>query len=70
MRKRFTFVLVLVVISALLLGPSAIFAQDKVTITVAVVNNPDQRRLLDLSDQFRAAYPNIDLSFVMLNLPS
>src|SRR6185503_20017428 len=42
------------------------FAQDKVTITVAVVNNPDQRRLLTLSDKFTAAYPNIQLEFVML----
>ncbi|MBZ0297547.1 MAG: sugar ABC transporter substrate-binding protein [Anaerolineae bacterium] len=41
-------------------------AQDEVTITVAVVNNPDQRRLLELSDQFHAAYPNINVSFVML----
>ena len=36
------------------------------TITIAVVNNPDQRRLLNLSDQFHNAYPNIDLEFVML----
>ena len=41
-------------------------AQDPVTITVAVVNNPDQRRLLELSDQFHAAYPNVNVSFVML----
>jgi len=41
-------------------------AQDAVTITVAVVNNPDQRRLLELSDQFHAAHPNINVSFVML----
>ena len=41
-------------------------AQEPVTITVAVVNNPDQRRLLELSDQFHAAYPNINVSFVML----
>src|SRR5258708_2252765 len=41
-------------------------AQSKTTITVALINNPDQRRLLDLADNFRTAYPNIDLSFVML----
>jgi sorbitol/mannitol transport system substrate-binding protein len=41
-------------------------AQDSVTITVAVVNNPDQRRLLELSDQFSAEHPDINVSFVML----
>src|SRR5215813_14102903 len=41
-------------------------AQSTTTITIAVVNNPDQRKLLELSDKFKAAYPNIDLSFVML----
>jgi sorbitol/mannitol transport system substrate-binding protein len=66
MRKHLTFVFVLFVIASLLVGPVSILAQDKVTITVAVVNNPDQRRLLELSDQFKSAYPNIDVSFVML----
>jgi sorbitol/mannitol transport system substrate-binding protein len=42
------------------------FAQENVTLTVTVVNNPDQRKLLELSDKFHAAHPNINLSFVML----
>ncbi|MCC7209041.1 MAG: sugar ABC transporter substrate-binding protein [Anaerolineae bacterium] len=67
MKKRFSLFLVLLVLSSLLmLQFSAAVAQDSVTITIAVVNNPDQRRLLTLSDQFHAAYPNINLSFVML----
>jgi sorbitol/mannitol transport system substrate-binding protein len=43
-----------------------VLGQGPVTITVAVVNNPDQRKLLELSNQFTTAYPNIDVSFVML----
>jgi len=67
MRKRFMLVIVLSILTAILLGPMALIrAQDSVTITVAVVNNPDQRRLLTLSDQFHTAYPNINLEFVML----
>ncbi len=41
-------------------------AQEAVTITIAVVNNPDQRKLVQLADTFAAAYPNIKLGFVML----
>jgi polyol transport system substrate-binding protein len=65
MKRRLIFLLTLVIVLLAIQLP-LVSAQDKVTITVAVVNNPDQRKLLDLSDQFRAAYPNIDLSFVML----
>ena len=64
MRKHFTLIFCLLILTCVLVAPT--FAQDKVTITVAVVNNPDQRRLLTLSDQFTAAYPNIQLEFVML----
>ncbi len=65
MKRQFTLAFLLfVVLSLLALTP--VLAQDKVVITVAVVNNPDQRRLLQLSDQFAAKYPNIELSFVML----
>lgn len=65
MKRHFTLsLLLLVVMSLLAIAP--VLAQDKVTITIAVVNNPDQRRLLQLSDQFAAKYPNIELSFVML----
>src|SRR5437763_2623125 len=67
MRKAITFIFVLLVICGLFGTQSpTVQAQGKTTITVAVVNNPDQRRLLELSDTFKAAYPNIDLSFVML----
>ncbi len=67
MKKRFTFISVLLTLSFLLILQLPIVqAQDAVTITVTVVNNPDQRRLLELSDQFHAAYPDINVSFVML----
>lgn len=67
MKKRFTFVVVLFTLACFLaLQIPLAQAQDAVTITVAVVNNPDQRRLLELSDEFHAAYPNINVSFVML----
>ena len=67
MKKRFTFASVLLAMVCLLIVQlPAVQAQEPVTITVAVVNNPDQRRLLELSDQFHAAYPNINVSFVML----
>jgi sorbitol/mannitol transport system substrate-binding protein len=65
MKRRFLFVLGLFSLS-LLLMVQIVAAQEPVTITVAVVNNPDQRRLLELSDQFHEAYPNINVSFVML----
>lgn len=67
MKKRFTFVVVIFTLACFLaLQLPLVQAQDEVTITVAVVNNPDQRRLLELSDEFQAAYPNINVSFVML----
>ncbi len=67
MKKRLSFFAVLLALTCLLIVQLPLAqAQDSVTITVAVVNNPDQRRLLELSDQFHAAYPNIDVSFVML----
>ncbi|MEP7289339.1 MAG: sugar ABC transporter substrate-binding protein [Chloroflexota bacterium] len=67
MKKLFTICLVLLVAtSAVIFQQLPVQAQSSVTITVAVVNNPDQRKLLTLSDSFHAAYPNINLSFVML----
>lgn len=67
MKKRLSLVLFILFVSSIFLVQiSLVSAQDSVTITVAVVNNPDQRRLLTLSDQFHAAYPNINVSFVML----
>ncbi len=65
MKRRFLFLLSLVIVLLAVQLP-LVGAQGPVTITVAVVNNPDQRKLLQLSDQFSAAYPNIQLSFVML----
>ena len=70
MKKHQLVISVITVLLALTFLPlpraSVVQAQDSVTITVAVVNNPDQRRLLELSDQFHAAHPNINVSFVML----
>lgn len=66
MKKHFSLLVALLVFSSLLMSISFVAAQESVTITVAVVNNPDQRRLLTLSDQFHAEHPNINLSFVML----
>src|SRR5581483_4784085 len=67
MRRRLFVVLSLVLVVSFMLAQGApIRAQATTTITVAVVNNPDQRKLLELSDKFAAAYPNIKLSFVML----
>jgi sorbitol/mannitol transport system substrate-binding protein len=57
--------LILVASYTLPLAPIAA-AQNPVTLTVTVVNNPDQRRLLELSDKFQAQYPNIKLDFLML----
>lgn len=65
MKKRFSF-MSLAISCLLLLQVSLLAAQDAVTITIAVVNNPDQRRLLNLSDQFHAEHPEINLEFVML----
>ena len=64
MRRLFLFS-VFLVIAALTL-PAMMAAAQSTTITVAVVNNPDQRKLLELSDKFQAEHPNIKLSFVML----
>ncbi len=64
--KRFLSIALSVVLVGLLVPLAQAFAQQSVTITVAVVNNPDQRKLLELSDQFHAQHPNINLSFVML----
>ena len=56
MNKHRTFISVITVVLALTCLPifqaPVVQAQEPVTITVAVVNNPDQRRLLELSDQF------------------
>lgn len=66
MKKAISFVLALMLLSALVAQLPVARAQSKTTITVAVVNNPDQRKLLALSDKFAAQYPNINVSFVML----
>ncbi len=67
MNKAISLVLALLLLSSAFLAQPVAHAQTtKTTITVAVVNNPDQRKLLALSDKFQAAYPNIALSFVML----
>ena len=68
MKKRFSFFLVLmVVLLTLVVQLPLIHAQSNpTTLTIAVVNNPDQRKLLELADQFSAAHPDIQLSFVML----
>src|SRR5258707_10847032 len=67
MKKAFTFIVMILVITSLLLNQQpTVRAADATTITVAVVNNPDQRKLLNLADKFHAAYPNINVSFVML----
>ncbi len=67
MKKKVLVVAALVLIAGLALPVlQAAWAQQTVTLTVTVVNNPDQRKLLDLSDRFQAQHPNIRLSFVML----
>ena len=67
MKKAFTFIVVLLVIATMIVTQSPIArAQAKTTITITLVNNPDQRKLIELSSQFTAAYPNIDVSFVTL----
>lgn len=67
MKKAFRSIFVLLLLVGVIAAQQAVvLAQAKVTITVAVVNNPDQRKLLQLSDKFQATYPNINLSFVML----
>lgn len=67
MKKRTPFIFALLAFTCLLVMQMPLVqAQDAVTITVTVVNNPNQRQLLELSDQFHAAHPNINVSFVML----
>src|SRR5512143_1767405 len=58
--------LVVVLSFGLALLPIASAQGAPVTLTVTVVNNPDQRRLLELADKFQSAYPNIKISFLML----
>lgn len=65
MKRRFLFLLTLAIVLLAVQLP-LVSAQNPVTLTIAVVNNPDQRKLLQLSDQFSADHPNIQLSFVML----
>src|SRR5260221_13088557 len=67
MKKAFTFGVVLLVIATMMVTQYPIVrAQAKTTITITLVNNPDQRKLIELSSEFTAAYPNIDVSFVTL----
>ena len=64
--KRYAILFALVFIVSLAVPAVLTFAQENVTLTIAVVNNPDQRKLLELSDKFQAQHPTIKLSFVML----
>ncbi len=66
--KKTLFVIVSLVLVASYTLPLAPVAsgQNPVSITVTVVNNPDQRRLLELTDKFTAQYPNIHVDFLML----
>src|SRR5258708_17569789 len=67
MKKAFTFGVVLLVIATMMVTQYPIArAQAKTTITITLVNNPDQRKLIELASNFTSAYPNIDLSFVTL----
>ena len=66
MKRKLFLLSALVIIAALTVPVMMAVAQDNVTLTITVVNNPDQRRLLELSDKFQAEHPNIKLSFVML----
>src|SRR5258707_14314636 len=67
MKKAFTLILALLVVVTMLITQYPIVrAQGKTTITITLVNNPDQRKLIELASNFPAAYPNIDLSFVTL----
>ncbi len=67
MKKAFTLILALLVVVTMLITQYPIVrAQGKTTITVTLVNNPDQRKLIELASQFTAAYPTIDVSFVTL----
>ena len=66
MKKSLAFASILSAISLATVALPAVHAADAVTLTIAVVNNPDQRKLLTLSDSFHAAHPKINLSFVML----
>lgn len=66
MKKTFSLAMTALLLGSTLLSQPLVRAQEKTTITVAVVNNPDQRKLLNLADKFQAQYPNIAVSFVML----
>ncbi|MGO9309687.1 MAG: ABC transporter substrate-binding protein, partial [Spirochaetia bacterium] len=66
MKSRYAILFSLAVIAFLAMPAMLAVAQENVTLTVAVVNNPDQRKLLELSDKFQAQHPTIKLSFVML----
>ena len=66
MKQRYVLIVALAFIMSCVMPVMLAFAQENVTLTVAVVNNPDQRKLLELSDKFMAQHPNIKLSFVML----
>jgi sorbitol/mannitol transport system substrate-binding protein len=66
MKKKLFIMAVLVFIASLTLPVVVTYAQDNVTLTISLVNNPDQRLLLELSNKFEAEHPNIKLSFVTL----
>lgn len=61
MRKLCVFALLLALISG-----AAVSAQDVVELTIATVNNPDMVVMESFTETFEAAYPNINLNWVIL----
>ena len=64
MMKRL--LLFLVVLSLALGTGGMVTAQDPVEITIATVNNPDMHVMESFTSEFEAAYPNIELNWVIL----
>lgn len=56
----------LLVIFALVLGGASVTAQDTVELTIATVNNPSMVVMESFTDVFEAAYPGIELNWVIL----
>jgi sorbitol/mannitol transport system substrate-binding protein len=61
--RKFAFLLFVL---TLLLGGTAVIAQDNVELTIATVNNPDMVVMQSFTEVFQAAYPNIILNWVVL----
>ena len=57
MRRRYVLIVALAFVITCAMPLMLAFAQENVTVTVAVVNNPDQRKLLELSDSSRRSIP-------------